>query len=52
MKFISIILVLIAVALTVLFVVKGSDALLLGAIVAVIIGFWFAVFTIPGESDS
>jgi len=52
MKFISIVLVLIAVALGALFYIKGSDALLLSAIAAVIIGFWFAVFTIPGEADS
>jgi hypothetical protein len=52
MKFISIILVLVVVALAVLFLVKGSVALLLAAIAAVIVGFWFAVFTIPGEADS
>ena len=52
MKFISIVLVLIVVALIALFVIKGSDTLLLMAIGAVIVGFWLAVFTIPQESDS
>ena len=53
MKFISIVLVLIAVALAALFVIKDSDVLLLTAIVAVIVGFWVAVFQIPKEeSDS
>ncbi len=52
MKFISIVLALIAVALVALFVIKGSDALLLLAIAAIIVGFWYAVFTIPQESDS
>jgi len=52
MKFISIVLVLIAVALAALFIIKGSDVLLLMAIATIIVGFWYAVFTIPKESDS
>jgi hypothetical protein len=52
MKFLSIILVLIAVALIVLFTVKDNDFLLVSAIIAVIVGFWYAVFQIPKESDS
>jgi len=52
MKYISIVLILIGVALGALFVIKDNDALLLTAIVAVIAGFWVAVFTIPNESDS
>jgi len=51
MKFISIVLVLIAVALVALFTIKDSDALLLTAIVAVIAGFWVAVFQIPKEEE-
>jgi len=52
MKFISIVLLLIAVAVAALFLIKDSDALLLTAIAAIIIGFWYGVFTIPKESDS
>jgi len=53
MKFISIVGALIAVALAALFIIKDSDALLLIAIAAVIVGFWVAVFQIPKEeSDS
>jgi len=52
MKFISIVLVLIAVALAALFLIKDSDALLLGAIATIIVVFWVGVFTIPKESDS
>ena len=51
MRFISIVLVLIAVALAALFLIKDSDALLLTAIVALIAGFWVAVFQIPKEED-
>ena len=39
MKFITIVLGLIGVALAALFIIKGSDALLLMAIAAVIVGF-------------
>jgi len=52
MKFLYIVLALIAVALVALFVIKGSDVLLLLAIAAVIVGFWYAVFTIPQEVDA
>jgi uncharacterized membrane protein YccC len=52
MKFISIVLALIAVALMALFIIKGSDVLLLIAIATIIVGFWIAVFQIPQESDS
>jgi len=51
MKYISIVLVLIAVALVALFVIKESDPLLLTAIVAIIAGFWMAVFQIPKEEE-
>ncbi|QOR62867.1 hypothetical protein ACM66Z_05255 [Sulfurovum sp. ST-21] len=51
MKYISIVLILIAVALAALFLIKESDALLLTAIVAVIAGFWIAVFQIPKEKE-
>jgi len=51
MRFISIVLVLIAVALGALFTIKDSDVLLLTAIVALIAGFWVAVFQIPKEED-
>jgi len=51
MKFITIVLILIAVALAALFIIKGSDVLLLMAIAAIIVGFWYAVFTIPQEED-
>ncbi len=51
MRFISIVLVLIAVALAALFLIKDSDVLLLTAIVALIAGFWVAVFQIPKEED-
>jgi uncharacterized membrane protein YccC len=49
MKFLAIILGLIVVAVTALFVIDKSDALLLSAIVAIIVGFWFAVYQIPKE---
>lgn len=49
MKYFMIIGVIIAVAVTALFVIDKSDALLLTAIVAIIAGFWFAVFQIPKE---
>ncbi|WP_457745887.1 hypothetical protein [Sulfurimonas sp.] len=52
MKFISIILILIAVALGALFYIKHSDALLLSAIGVLIVGFWLAVFTIAKEPES
>jgi len=52
MKFITIVLVLIAVALAALFIIKGSDILLLLAIASIIVGFWYAVFTIPKEEES
>lgn len=51
MKYFMIIAVVIAVAVTALFVIKDNDALLLMAIAAVIVGFWFAVFQIPKEKD-
>jgi len=51
MKFISIVVVLIALALVAMFVIKDSDALLLTAIVAIIAGFWVAVFQIPKEEE-
>lgn len=51
MRYFIIIAVLIVVALGALFVIKDNDALLLTAIVAVIVGFWIAVFQIPKESD-
>ncbi len=52
MKFMNIVLILITVTLADMFIIKGSDALLLMAIAAVIVGFWYAVFTIPKEADS
>jgi len=52
MKFISIVVILIAVALAALFVIKDSDVLLLTAIAALIAGFWVAVLQIPKEEDS
>jgi len=52
MKFISIVLALIAIAVIALFIIKDSDALLLTAIVAIIAGFWVAVFQIPKEEES
>jgi len=52
MKFILIVVFLILVAFGALFVIKNNDALLLTAIAAVIVGFWFAVFQIPQEPDS
>ncbi len=51
MKYISIVLLLIVVALAALFLIKDSDVLLLTAIVAVITGFWVAVFQIPKEEE-
>ncbi len=51
MKFISIVGILVAVALAAMFVIKDSDALLLAAIVAVIAGFFVAVFQIPKEEE-
>jgi len=52
MKFILIVGILILTAVTALFVIDKSDALLLSAIVTLIVGFWFAVYQIPKESDS
>jgi len=51
MKFISIVLVLVAVALAAMFIIKDSDPLLLTAIIAIIAGFWVAVFQIPKEEE-
>ncbi len=52
MRYFIIILGLIVVALAALFIIKDNDLLLIGAIIAVITGFWIAVFQIPKEKDS
>ncbi len=52
MKYFIIIAIIIAVAVTALFVIDKNDVLLIAAIVTIIAGFWYAVFQIPKESDS
>jgi len=49
MKYFAIVLTLIIIGVTALFVIDKSDALLLTAIGAIIVGFWVAVFQIPKE---
>ncbi len=52
MKYFMIVALLIAIAVTALFVIEKSDALLLLAIATIIGGFWYAVFQIPKEDDN
>lgn len=52
MKFFMTVLILILVAVGAIFAIKGSDLLLLGAFMAIISGFFFAVSTIAKEETS
>ncbi|WP_187647624.1 hypothetical protein [Nitrosophilus labii] len=49
MKYLIVVLALIAIGVIALFVIKKSIALLLAAIVAIIAGYFFAVSTIAKE---
>ncbi len=51
MKYFIIIALIIAVAVTALFIIEDNDVLLIAAIITIIAGFWFAVFQIPKEED-
>ncbi len=51
MKYLAIVLLLIAIAVVALFVIKKSIPLLLGAIVTIIAGYFLAVITIAKEES-
>lgn len=51
MKYFLIVTLIVLVAVAALFIIKDNDILLVGAIITVIAGFWYAVFQIPNEKD-
>ena len=51
MKYFMIIAIIITFAVTIHFLIKDNDVLLLMSIATIIAGFWYAVFQIPKESE-